>query len=101
MGGRVYVMFDGNKREVYLISTRLAGYRVTKKFVSAYSQFRGIAAHHKTNEMLLLCKREESLLLGKIGEVLPKYKESLQDVLEEISMYWFTVQEESAFFGVT
>merc|ERR1712154_260265 len=43
------------------------------------------------------CKREESLLLDQIGEVLPENKES---VLEEISLYWFQ-RHSDGFFGIT
>eukprot|EP01084_Bolivina_argentea_P291022 500087_1 len=61
--GREYIMFDANTREIYLISTKCSGCTHKRKLICSYSQFRGIAVHYKTKQMLFLCKREESLLL--------------------------------------
>eukprot|EP01084_Bolivina_argentea_P283364 485268_1 len=100
--GRVYIVFDGSEREVLLISTRLSGFmKSTHKVISSYSQFRGIATHHKSKQILFLCKREESLLIKRVGEILPTNKESIQSILEEISLYWFSNRDTEAFFGVT
>lgn len=100
--GRVSLLLDKNKREVYLVTTRFGGLRTSQKLVCSNSQFRGIAYHAKTNRMLLLCRkaREESLLLPRVGEVLPKGKSSHDAVLEEIGLVWFQRHNEG-FFGTT
>ena len=99
--GRVYILFDANLREITLIQTRFGGLRTTKTTVCSYSQFRGIAVHYKTRRVLLLCKREESLLLDAIGDVLPNKAASIEDVLSQISVFWFQWNESDAFFGIT
>eukprot|EP01084_Bolivina_argentea_P240391 403879_1 len=98
--GRVYIAFDSSDREVLLITTHYGGYRTEEKVISSYSQFRGIAVHHKSHQILFLCRREESLLLKQVGEVLPPHKGSIQEILEEISLLWFST-EGDGFFGVT
>ena len=101
--GRQYIIFDGNNREVLYIKTHLSGSlcKPSQKVVCSYSQFRGIAFHEEKRSMLLLCKREESLLIPNIGECLPDNKSSIKEILEEISLYWFSHHEQAAFFGVT
>lgn len=98
--GRVYIVFDGNNREILLISTHFGGLQTKQNIICSYSQFRGIAVHHKTHKMLLLCKREESLLLKQIGEVLPEGKPNIESILEEISLFWFQGGMDG-FFGIT
>mmetsp|Transcript_49453 Transcript_49453/g.78929 ORF Transcript_49453/g.78929 Transcript_49453/m.78929 type:complete len:287 (-) Transcript_49453:173-1033(-) len=100
--GREYVMFDNANREIYLVTTHCGNFmKPTEKLVCSFSQFRGIAVHHESGHLLLLCRREESLLLKQVGEVLPDSKASVQAVLEEVSLYWFQRNENDAFFGVT
>lgn len=101
--GRVYIMFDGNKREIILITTHFGSIFIKPKLkiISSYSQFRGIAVHHQTGHLLLLCKREESLLLKSIGECLPNNHKNIETILEEISLFWFQHNQNNAFFGKT
>ena len=100
--GHEYVMFDGNNREIVLVTTHCANFvKPSLKIVCSYSQFRGIAVHHKSAQILLLCRREESLLLKSIGECMPDGKESIESILEEISLYWFQRNQDDAFFGIT
>ena len=100
--GREYLMINGNDREIVLVTTHCAGLiKPTIKIICSYSQFRGIAIHYKTKHMLLLCRREESLLIKSIGECLPDNKDSIESILEEISLYWFQRNQNDAFFGIT
>lgn len=100
--GREYVMFDGNNREIVLVTTHCANViKPSIKIICSYSQFRGIAVHHKSKKILLLCRREESLLLKSIGECLPDNKQSIETILEEISLFWFQRNQNDAFFGIT
>merc|ERR1711933_424243 len=44
--GTVYIVFDKNKREIYLVSGRYSGIKSTQNLICSYSQFKGIAVHH-------------------------------------------------------
>eukprot|EP01083_Nonionella_stella_P070878 189928_1 len=110
--GRQYILFDANLREIYLVRGRFGGCVFRKELICSYSQFRGIAAHYKTKQMLFLCKRKESLLLQEIGDTLPNKKHhkpnqeplaEIETILEEISLFWFGTNDDdmNCFFGVT
>ena len=97
--GTVYIVFDKDKREIYLVSGRYGGIKYTNKLICSYSQFKGIAVHHQTKHILFLCRREESLLVSEIGEVLPNNMR-IEDILQEIGLFWFS-ENSDGFFGVT
>lgn len=99
--GRVYIMFDDDNREVWVICSQFGGLRTSKKMLCSYSQFRGIAVHHESKQMLMLCRREESLLLKQHGEVLPAGRKTTEEVLEEIMLFWFQRGGNEGFFGIT
>lgn len=99
--GRVYIVFDGAEREIHVICTKFGGLRTSKKLLCSYSQFRGIAVHYQSKQILLLCRREESLLLKQHGEVLPAGKRTIEEVLEEIMLFWFQRGGNEGFFGIT
>merc|ERR1712228_63906 len=98
--GRECILFDANRREIYLVSSKLGGCRYHKKLICSYSQFRGIAVHYKSKQILFLCKRTESLLLKQIGDM---KQNQIENVLEEIGLFWFTNNndENDCFFGIT
>merc|ERR1712062_719095 len=46
-------------------------------------------------------EEEESLLLSEVWDVLPLKSSSIEDILSEISLFWFQYNQCNAFFGMT
>lgn len=102
--GHMYLLFDETDREVYIIIGHMNGLRLEKKTLCSYSQFKGIAVSDETGDVLLLCKREESLRLQNsiYGEFY--FNVDTEVISEEIALFWFNghcIGNEEYYFGST